>query len=166
MAPLKRLLQLLWAAGAAGAAFLAATQDASVVQFVAANPYAVWLVGPLFASLSGVSFKEGLCYGKPEAALLFGATPVLMLSHLSGAVSEDGQRTMLGVFAVLFSVFAARKYTQPLHEDLGDLSIFQFLAMSEQQQAERLAALSLARGGGSGGSGGGVGGGGSSDEEM
>ena len=154
MAPLKRLLQALWAAGAAGGAFLAIQQDESVVQFVASHPYAVWLVGPLFASLSGVAFKEGLCYGKAEAALLFGATPVLMLSHLSGAVSEEGQRAMLCVFAGLFALFAARKYTQPLHEDLGDLSIFQFLAMSEAQQAERLAALSLAaRGGGSGGSG-------------
>ena len=34
-------------------------------EHVASNPGAVWLVGPLFAALTGVAFKEGMCYGAP-----------------------------------------------------------------------------------------------------
>jgi uncharacterized integral membrane protein len=40
--------------------------------------------------MPGVAFKEGMCYGKAEAAALFGATPLLLLGHLSGAVPADG----------------------------------------------------------------------------
>ena len=40
----------------------------------------MWLVGPMFASFTGLAFKEGACYGKPEAFALF------LLSRLSCAL--------------------------------------------------------------------------------
>ncbi len=61
---------------------------------------------------AGVAFKEGLCYGKPEAAALFLVTPLLMLGHLTGWVPELGQRGLLAAMVVIMTVFAARKYTQ------------------------------------------------------
>lgn len=62
VAPLKRLLQVLLAAGAAGAAYLAATHPGvPLPAYVADNPGAVWLVGPAFAALTGITFKEGFC---------------------------------------------------------------------------------------------------------
>ena len=36
-------------------------------------------MGPLFAAVTGVAFKEGVCYGKPECAVLFFLTPMLLL---------------------------------------------------------------------------------------
>lgn len=36
-------------------------------------------MGPLFAAFTGVAFKEGVCYGKPECAVLFFLTPALLL---------------------------------------------------------------------------------------
>ena len=48
----------------------------------------VLLVGPMFAALTGLAFKEGMCYGKPEAALLFFAVPAMCLSHLFGASAD------------------------------------------------------------------------------
>lgn len=48
-------------------------------------------MGPLFAALTGVAFKEGLCYGKGEAAALFFALPLLLLGHLSGWMPEGMQ---------------------------------------------------------------------------
>lgn len=54
-------------------------QPQPVTEFVASHPGAVWAVGPLFAAVTGVAFKEGVCYGKPECAVLFFLTPTLLL---------------------------------------------------------------------------------------
>ena len=59
-----------------------------------------------------MAFKEGLCYGKAEAAGLFFITPALMLGHLTGLIPERGQQGLLAAFVVMFTIFAARKYTQ------------------------------------------------------
>lgn len=63
---IKRALQALWALGALGslAAYAAFAQPAgmSLVEYVVQNPAAVWLVGPLFASLTGLVFKEGVVF--------------------------------------------------------------------------------------------------------
>ena len=56
-------------------------QPESITQHVASNPGAVWAVGPFFAALTGVAFKEGVCYGKPECAALFFMTPALLLGE-------------------------------------------------------------------------------------
>ncbi len=57
-APPSATLQVFWGLGVAGSLYLIATQDAALPTFVIDNPWAVWLVGPLFASLAGVTFKE------------------------------------------------------------------------------------------------------------
>jgi Uncharacterized integral membrane protein (DUF2301) len=38
-------------------------------------------------------------------------------------VPPNGQRALLVTFMALFSIFAARKYTQPVKDDLGDKSV-------------------------------------------
>ncbi|KAL6574313.1 hypothetical protein OROHE_001217 [Orobanche hederae] len=61
---IKRTLQSLWAIGALGslAMYVTVAQPSgmSLVEYVVRNPVAVWFVGPLFASLTGLVFKEGL----------------------------------------------------------------------------------------------------------
>ncbi|XWS68735.1 hypothetical protein CRYUN_Cryun04dG0117200 [Craigia yunnanensis] len=52
------------------------------------NPTSVWFVGPLFASLTGLVFKEGLCYGKLEVGILTFVIPTV-LGHLTGMM-DDG----------------------------------------------------------------------------
>lgn len=83
------------------------------MQQVVSNPVTVWGIGPFFAAVTGVvhldhgparlslhqpthicntcrsaqagvAFKEGMCYGKPEAGALFFVTPLLLLGHLTG----------------------------------------------------------------------------------
>uniref|UniRef100_A0A0A9CZ78 Uncharacterized protein n=1 Tax=Arundo donax TaxID=35708 RepID=A0A0A9CZ78_ARUDO len=84
--PIKRFLQALWAVGVLGSVgtYLAAVQplDESLVQYVLEHPAALWLVGPTFAALTGLVFKEGLCYGKLEAGILTFVIPGLLLGHL------------------------------------------------------------------------------------
>jgi uncharacterized integral membrane protein len=128
---LKKMLQALWAVGFAGTLYLMLSHDSSVPAFVATHSWAVWLVGPMFAALTGVAFKEGLCYGKAEAAGLFGATPILLLGHLSSSLDTNAELGILAAFEILFMVFALRKWTQAIKDDVGDKSVFEFLKQEQ-----------------------------------
>lgn len=139
--PLKRTLQILWGLGTAGGVYLMMTQEGPLPLYVVHHPWAVWLVGPLFAALTGVAFKEGVCYGKAEAGLLFGCMPLLLLGHLSGLLPEGVQEVMTGVTALVFAVFAGRKFTQQVKDDIGDKSVFEFQKMSAAEQQEHLRRL-------------------------
>lgn len=61
---IKRTLQALWAVGVLGslATYLTFAHPTGkhLVEYVVENPTAVWFVGPLFASLTGLVFKEGI----------------------------------------------------------------------------------------------------------
>lgn len=61
---IKRALQALWVLGVVGSlatyVTLAQPQGKSLVEYVVENPTAVWFVGPLFAALTGLVFKEGM----------------------------------------------------------------------------------------------------------
>ncbi|KAH9329099.1 hypothetical protein KI387_001207, partial [Taxus chinensis] len=137
--PIKRTLQIFWALGLVGSLAtslnLALPAGEGLVEYVIENPVAVWFVGPLFASLTGLVFKEGLCYGKLEAAALTFVVPTLLLGHLTGLMDDKTKLGLLGVWMALFLVFASRKFTQPIKDDIGDKSIFMFNAMSEEEKA-------------------------------
>lgn len=63
-------------------------QPEAITQYVGSHPGAVWAIGPLFAAVTGVAFKEGVCYGKPECAALFFMTPALLLGGHTKIKSE------------------------------------------------------------------------------
>jgi hypothetical protein len=50
-------------------------------------------------------------------------------------------QALLLAFNALALIFAARKYTQPVKDDIGDKSVFQFQALPEAEQERQLAAL-------------------------
>lgn len=143
--PIKRALQALWAVGVLGSVGLAvnfaAPSQQGLVSFVLSHPAGIWAVGPLFASLTGLVFKEGLCYGKPEAAALFFVIPGLLLGRLSGVMDETVQLGFLATWMALFGLFASRKFTQPIKDDIGDKSVFMFNALPEEAQQALLQKL-------------------------
>jgi uncharacterized integral membrane protein len=75
---------------------------------------------------TGVAVKEGLCYGKGEAAALGLLLPLLLLGHLSHLAPAESPagHVLLVASAVTVAVFAGRKYTQPVKDDIGDKSVF------------------------------------------
>ncbi|KAI3694125.1 hypothetical protein L1987_77086 [Smallanthus sonchifolius] len=131
-------LQALWVLGVVGSIAakicLAQPADESLVQYVVDNPVAVWFVGPLFAALTGLVFKEGLCYGKLEAGILTFIIPCVLLGHLRGLMDDGLKVGLLGVWMALFVIFAARKFTQPIKDDIGDKSVFTFNALPEEEK--------------------------------
>lgn len=142
---IKRALQSLWFLGTLGslATYFALAQPAgkSLVQYVIENPVAVWFVGPLFAALTGLVFKEGLCYGKLEAGILTFVIPSLLLGHLTGFMDDGVKITLLSTWLALFVVFAGRKFTQPIKDDIGDKSVFIFNDLPEEEKADLIKRL-------------------------
>lgn len=143
--PIKRFLQALWGIGIFGSAAtylnLASSSDEGLVQYVIDNPIAIWFVGPLFAALTGLVFKEGLCYGKLEAGLLTFIIPSLLLGHLTGLMDNGTKLSLLGVWMALFVIFAGRKFQQPIKDDIGDKSVFIFNALPEEDKEALLKKL-------------------------
>lgn len=121
-------------------------QDLPVTEYVASHREAVWLVGPLFASVTGLGIKEGLCYGTPAAAGILLVTPLMCLGHLTGLMPEAGTEFLLVVFNILATLFASGKYTQTLRGDIGDKSIFQVQALPKEEREQKWAQLESNRG--------------------
>ncbi|EAZ29318.1 hypothetical protein OsJ_13381 [Oryza sativa Japonica Group] len=145
--PIKRFLQALWVVGVVGSigTYVAGAQplDESLVGYVLDHPAALWFVGPTFAALTGLVFKEGLCYGKLEAGILTFVIPGLLLGHLSGLMDNGTKAGLLGVWMVLFTVFAARKFQQPIKDDIGDKSVFMFNALPEEEKKALIQKLEM-----------------------
>ncbi|KAF2288371.1 hypothetical protein GH714_007155 [Hevea brasiliensis] len=135
---IKRTLQALWALGVVGSfatyTILAKPADENLIHYVVDNPTAVWFVGPLFAALTGLVFKEGLCYGKLEAGILTFIIPAALLGHLTGLMDDGLKLALLGSWMALFVIFAGRKFTQPIKDDIGDKSVFMFNSLPEDEK--------------------------------
>lgn len=140
--PIKRTMQTLALAGAAGVVAVATTHgDVGVPAAVAADSSLVWLVGPSAAAVTGVAIKEGLCYGKREAAALAAMLPVACLAHLSGFVPAPASTAAAVAAATCGLAFASTKLTQAPVEDIGDKSVFEFRGLPAEEQAARLAVV-------------------------
>ncbi|XP_038713113.1 uncharacterized protein LOC120007033, partial [Tripterygium wilfordii] len=129
----------------------------NLVQYIIDNPTTVWFIGPLFASLTGAArsysswhhvdargapvFKEGLCYGKLEAAVLTFIIPMVLLGHLTGLMDDGAKLNLLASWMALFVIFAGRKFTQPIKDDIGDKSVFMFNSLSKDQKKSQIEKL-------------------------
>lgn len=135
---IKRTLQAFWALGVIGSLAtctnLARPAGENLIQYVVNNPTAVWFVGPLFAALTGLVFKEGLCYGKLEAGILTFIIPTVLLGHLTGLMDDGVKLTLLASWMALFVIFAGRKFTQPIKDDIGDKSVFMFNSLPDDEK--------------------------------
>jgi uncharacterized integral membrane protein len=56
--------------------------------------------------------------------VLAALTPLLLLAHLSGLASTQAEAVLAVAVAAVAAVFAGRKYTQAVKDDIGDKSVF------------------------------------------
>ena len=126
--PLHRALQLFWLAGCVGLALLALRAGpAAMATALAADGRWVWAVGPLFAALAGIGFKEFFCFRRPEAIGLTLLLPVALLGHLSGLMAAPLAGRLLALAAGLLLLLCLRKFPMPAAADVGDKSVFAYL---------------------------------------
>jgi uncharacterized integral membrane protein len=131
--PLHRALQAFWAIGVLASAIVAWQSSEPLALFVYNHPITLFGVGFTFAALTGIYFKEAFCFNRLETKLLTPLVPMLLLGNLAGVLPVSLERVLLGIWAVLFLVFALRKVVQAIPPDIGDKSVFAYL--QEQQSA-------------------------------
>ncbi len=127
LAPLHRLLQVFWVIGGVVAVVLAVVSPTSLAVTVYNHPSVLFGVGFTFAALTGIYFKEAFCFNRLETKILTPLVPALLLGHLTGVLPVLWEQVLLGLWAVLFVVFALRKAFQPIPPDIGDKSVFAYL---------------------------------------
>jgi uncharacterized integral membrane protein len=127
LAVLHRLLQVFWAIGSVSAIVLALYSNQPLVVTVYTQPLTLLGIGFTFAALTGIYFKEAFCFNRLETKILTPIVPLLLLGHLLGVLPTQWEKILLGIWAVLFVVFAVRKAVQAIPPDIGDKSVFEYL---------------------------------------
>ncbi|NJL02892.1 MAG: DUF2301 domain-containing membrane protein [Spirulinaceae cyanobacterium RM2_2_10] len=131
--PLHRLLQLFWLVGTVAATSFAwhgAPQP--LAQIVYTQPLTILGIGFTFAALTGICFKEAFCFNRLETKLLTPLLPALLLGHLTSALPLLVERGLLVAGSILLMIFASRKAIQAIPPDIGDKSVFAYLAVQAQ----------------------------------
>ncbi len=125
---LHRALQAFWLVGGATTLAIAQLDSRPLALTVYQQPLTILGVGFTFAALTGIFFKEAFCFDRLETKLLTPLVPLLLLGHLSQILPVGVEQGLLAAWAVLFSVFALRKAIQAIPPDIGDKSVFEYLA--------------------------------------
>jgi uncharacterized integral membrane protein len=126
--PLHRTLQLFWLLGCLGALALALRVGPAEMALALARQR-LWLlaIGPLFAALAGIGFKEFFCFQRPEAIGVTLLLPLALLGYLVGGLNGGAATALLALESVLLLVLCLRKFPMPAAADVGDKSVFAHL---------------------------------------
>jgi uncharacterized integral membrane protein len=126
--PLHRALQVFWLLGCIGLLVLAVVAGpAAMVATAAGDGRWIWAIGPLFAALAGIGFKEFFCFRRPEAIGVTLLLPLALLGRLSGLLSPELCGLLLALEAALLLLLTLRKFPMPAAADVGDKSVFAYL---------------------------------------
>lgn len=134
--PLHIALQVFWAIGLLASLAIAHLDPAPFALTLYRQPLSILGVGFVFAALTGIFFKEAFCFNRLETKLLTPLVPVLLLGHLGGWLAITAEKWLLGVWAILFIIFALRKTLQPIPPDIGDKSVFTYLRQSQSPPSD------------------------------
>jgi uncharacterized integral membrane protein len=127
MAALHRALQAFWLIGCISSFIFGHFDSQPFVVTIYTHPLSILGVGFSFAALTGIYFKEAFCFNRFETKILTPIVPLLLLGHLAGALPTQWEQIFLGIWALLFMVFAVRKAVQAIPPDIGDKSVFEYL---------------------------------------
>ncbi|HEY9845114.1 MAG TPA: DUF2301 domain-containing membrane protein [Candidatus Caenarcaniphilales bacterium] len=128
LAPLHRTLQICWVIGCTAAIWVAFHNEQPLAMSVYRHPETLIGVGFTFVALTGIFFKEAFCFNRLETKLLTPLIPFLLLGHWAGVLPVQGEQALLACWAILFLVFGLRKAVQPIPPDIGDKTVFAYLA--------------------------------------
>ena len=126
--PLHRALQLFWLMGCLGFVTLAFwLTPGAMVGEVWSHPLGILAVGPFFAALTGIGFKEFFCFRRPEAIGVTLLLPLALLGRLTSLLPVPSTLSLLTLQAGLLLVLCLRKFPMPAAADVGDKSVFAHL---------------------------------------
>jgi uncharacterized integral membrane protein len=137
--PLHRTLQLFWLLGCLGALTLALQVGPSqMATTLAAQRLWLLAIGPLFAALAGIGFKEFFCFQRPEAIGVTLLLPLALLGYLLGLLNAGTTTILLALESALLLVLCLRKFPMPAAADVGDKSVFAHLEALRQGRVDQV----------------------------
>ena len=126
--PLHKTLQILWVIGCIGiTGLLLAFSPENLLSLISQNSIWTIAIGPLFAALTGLGFKEFFCFRRIEAIGLTLLIPIALLGHISHLLPGEIVMGILIFSALLLLVLAIRKFGMDPASDIGDKSVFEYL---------------------------------------
>ena len=126
--PLHQALIILWALGCIGLLILLYHFGVTnLIYGLRENPKSILLVGPLFASLTGIGFKEFFCFRRIEAIGITIFIPIALIGYLTELANESFTFATLVVSSLLLLSMGIRKFNLPAEADIGDKSVFDYL---------------------------------------
>jgi len=136
--PLHRALQVFWLLGCLGALTLALQAGPTQMATTLAEQR-LWLlaIGPLFAALAGIGFKEFFCFQRPEAIGVTLLLPLALLGYLIGLLNAGATTILLAIESGLLLVLCLRKFPMPAAADVGDKSVFAHLEALRQGRVDQ-----------------------------
>ncbi|MEA5619787.1 DUF2301 domain-containing membrane protein [Cronbergia sp. UHCC 0137] len=129
---LHRVLQAFWLIGSIAAFMVGHFDNQPFAITVYNQPLTILGIGFTFAALTGIYIKEAFCFNRLETKILTPIVPLLLLGHLVGILPIQAEQILLGIWAILFLVFALRKVFQAIPPDIGDKSVFTYLQTQSQ----------------------------------
>ena len=126
--PLHQTLTIFWVIGCIG--FLILLYHFGVTNLMYGlreNPKSILLIGPLFASLTGIGFKEFFCFRRIEAIGITIFIPIALIGYLTELANESFTFATLVVSSLLLLSMGIRKFNLPAEADIGDKSVFDYL---------------------------------------
>ncbi len=134
--PLHQTLTIFWILGCFG--FLILSYHFGLTNLISGlkeNPKSILLIGPLFASLTGIGFKEFFCFRRIEAIGTMVFIPIALIGYLTELANESFTFAMLVLSSLLLLIMGIRKFNLPAEADIGDKSVFDFLESQRKLKA-------------------------------
>ena len=126
--PLHNALGLFWLMGCLGWGLLLMQAGPNeALTTLVEQPLWILAIGPLFAALAGIGFKEFFCFQRPEAIGLTLLLPIALLGRLVGIISTSLCAAFLLIAGLLMVLLALRKFGMEAAADVGDKSVFAYL---------------------------------------
>ena len=126
--PLHNALRLFWLTGCLGWGLLLMQAGPNeALTTLVEQPLWILAIGPLFAALAGIGFKEFFCFRRPEAIGLTLLLPIALLGRLVGIINTTLCAALLLTAGLLMVLLALRKFGMEAAADVGDKSVFAYL---------------------------------------
>ncbi len=133
LSPLHKALQILWCMGCIGiATYIVKIGPENILVNFIENPISTIAIGPMFAALTGLGFKEFFCFRRPEAIGLTALVPIALLGHITQIFNSSIVMGILMISAFLLLTMALKKFGTDPSADIGDKSVFEYLQNNKQ----------------------------------
>ena len=140
--PLHLALKAFWLLGCLGGLLLAVRVGPNqMLPVLARQPLWILAVGPFFAALAGVGFKEFFCFQRPEAIGVTLLLPLALLGRLAGVLGPELTMALLALQAGLL-LLCLRKFPMPTAADVGDKSVFAHLERQRRGESQPVVPVS------------------------